>query len=274
MGKQSVATIQNLVEWYQHMGVDTYVGDTPRNLLLEAEEERAFKSVEAEKPAAAPTPLFPQSATNLAPSSLADPLKEAESLARAASTLDELKAAMEAFDGCPLKATASQLVFEDGARDAKIMLVGEAPGKDEDIQGKPFVGRAGQLLDLMLAAIGLDRTSVYIANVVPWRPPGNKTPSTHEISLCMPFIRRQVELMNPEALMLLGGVSGKAMLDTDTGITRLRGTWHDYALEGDTSIKALATLHPAFLLRQPVQKKLAWKDFLAFKMHLKDKGLL
>ena len=183
-----------------------------------------------------------------------------------AATLDDLHAILDRFDGCALKATASRLVFADGNPAGRVMLVGEAPGRDEDIQGLPFVGRSGQLLDRMLAAIGLDRTSVYIANVVPWRPPGNRTPTPQETQICLPFIRRQIELADPDLLVCLGGPSAQALLGVREGITRIRGRW--FAYQSAHEIRAIATFHPAFLLRSPLQKRFAWRDFLAIKKAL------
>ncbi|MGB6491471.1 MAG: uracil-DNA glycosylase, partial [Methylovirgula sp.] len=170
-----------------------------------------------------------------------------------------LRARLLAFEGCALKATATQLVFADGNPDAGIMIVGEAPGADEDRVGRPFVGRAGQLLDKMLAAIGLDRRHVYIANVVPWRPPGNRTPTPIETSACLPFMRRQIELVHPKILVCLGAAATQTLIGTREGIMRIRGRWHEYDLAG-TKIPAIAMLHPAYLLRQPSHKKFAWHD--------------
>lgn len=196
---------------------------------------------------------------------------QAGALARAATTLDELKQAMERFDGCSLKRTASQLVFADGAPDARIMLVGEAPGAEEDRIGTPFVGRLGQLLDRMLAAIGLDRSNVFIANTVPWRPPGNRTPTPQESAICRPFIERQIELVNPDVLVCLGGPSAQALLGIREGILRVRGRWAAYDMVG-RQIRALPTLHPAYLLRSPLQKRLAWRDFRAIRKALDEAG--
>jgi uracil-DNA glycosylase family 4 len=184
-----------------------------------------------------------------------------------AQTLDELRALLAAFEGCALRATATQLVFADGNPQSRVMFVGEAPGYDEDIVGRPFVGRSGKLLDLMLGAIGLDRTSVYIANVVPWRPPGNRTPTPQETAICLPFIRRQIELANPDFVVCLGGPAMQTLLAVKDGITRTRGRWFPYDT-GTREIRALATFHPAFLLRSPLQKRFAWRDFLALKKAL------
>lgn len=195
---------------------------------------------------------------------------DARAAASSAQTLDDLRAALENFDGCALKFSATKLVFCDGAPDAKIMIVGEGPGRDEDLEGRPFVGRAGQLLDKMLAAIGLDRTKVYIANVVPWRPPGNRNPTPQELALCQPFIRRQIELVAPDFLILLGAVSAQSLLGEKDGILRLRGQWREY--HDDTKIiRALPMLHPAFLLRSPLKKAQAWRDWLKLK-HAIDAG--
>lgn len=186
-----------------------------------------------------------------------------------AQTLEELRDLLARFEGCGLKRTAKSLVFSDGNPEARLMLVGEAPGRDEDLAGKPFVGRSGQLLDKMLQAIGLTRNDVYVANTIPWRPPGNRTPSPQETEICRPFIERQIELANPDVLVLLGGASAKQILQTQEGITRLRGKWRTYRA-GSRDIPAVATLHPAYLLRQPPQKRLAWRDFLEIKKRLEE----
>jgi len=191
----------------------------------------------------------------------------ARNAARTATTLEELQRLLADFEGCALRATATQLVFADGNPQSRVMFVGEAPGYDEDIAGRPFVGRSGKLLDRMMAAIGLDRTSSYIANVVPWRPPGNRTPTPQETAICLPFVRRQIELANPDFLICLGGPSMQTLLGIKDGITRARGRWLSYDT-GRREIRALATFHPAFLLRSPLQKRFAWRDFLALKKAL------
>jgi DNA polymerase len=191
----------------------------------------------------------------------------AREAAGAAANLDELRAMLDKFDGCALKATASRLVFADGNPQARVMFVGEAPGRDEDIQGLPFVGRSGQLLDRMLAAIGLDRTQVYIANIVPWRPPGNRTPTPQESQICLPFIQRQIELADPDVLVCLGGPSAQTLLGLKEGITKTRGRWFTFNT-GTREIRAMPTFHPAFLLRSPLQKRFAWRDFLAISKAL------
>lgn len=252
--------LRQILEWHVEAGVDLALDDAPHD---------RFAEDAAPPPAAqpAPTPRAPRPAAHLVPAapvivSPDDAAMDARAGAQSAATLDALKALMQGFNGCALKQTARQLVFADGNPRARIMLVGEAPGRDEDEQGLPFVGRSGQLLDRMLAAIGLDRTSVYISNIIPWRPPGNRTPTPHEVTICLPFIARHIELVNPDILVCLGGPSAQTLLNQREGILRLRGRWFDYTTSQRT-IPALATLHPAYLLRQPAQKKLIWRDLRA-----------
>jgi DNA polymerase len=259
-----------LVEWYLAMGADVALDEAP--------VDRMAPSAPPAMPEAAPV----RSAVGDAAPSLAvaradavPPSEEASHAARvaakAAANLDELRESLARFDGCNLRLTATQLVFADGNPEARVMLVGEAPGREEDIQGLPFVGRSGHLLDRMLAAIGLDRSSVYIANVVPWRPPGNRTPTPQETAICRPFIERQIELVDPDFLVLLGAAAAKELLGTSEGILRLRGHWREYDT-GTRKLRAMATLHPAYLLRQPLQKRLAWRDFLMLKAALGEKN--
>jgi DNA polymerase len=258
-----------LLRWYAEMGVDVAVGDEPVDRFAESTASLTPPPLAAQPvmPAARPAPVVPDARPRVvapAPALLTtapDAVEmAAREQARAARTLEELRATLERFEGCSLKATATQLVFADGAPDARVMYVGEAPGRDEDLQGKPFVGRSGQLLDRMLAAIGLDRTKAYIANIVPWRPPGNRDPTPQETTICRPFLQRQIELINPDILVCLGARSAQALLGTTEGILKLRGRWLSYEV-GDRTIRAMATLHPAYLLRQPVQKRFAWRDF-------------
>jgi uracil-DNA glycosylase family 4 len=185
----------------------------------------------------------------------------------AALTLAELEAMVGRFEGCALKRTAKRLCFARGRDYARIMLIGEAPGRDEDLQGKPFVGRAGRMLDLMLEAIGLSEEHVYITNTVYWRPPGNRTPTPEEVEACAPFLARQIELLSPQVLVLLGGAAAKNLLGVTEGIMRLRGKWLVYPCAGG-DIAALATLHPAYLLRNPEHKRLVWRDLLTIKERL------
>ncbi|MER2519762.1 MAG: uracil-DNA glycosylase [Bdellovibrionales bacterium] len=193
-----------------------------------------------------------------------------------ARNLDELREELARFEGCPLKRTAMNLVFADGNPSASIMFVGEAPGEDEDRQGKPFVGMSGQLLDRMLKAVGLDRTNVYISNVLFWRPPGNRSPTDAEIAACLPFAERHIALVKPKVLVLLGGVAAKTLLRTKDGIMRLRGRWTDYhPLPGSglsEPIPCLPIYHPAYLLRTPAAKRQAWQDILALSRKMAEIG--
>jgi DNA polymerase len=189
----------------------------------------------------------------------------ARELARSAGSLAELRALLEAFDGCGLKKTAKRLCLSRGSPEARIMLIGEAPGKDEDAKGLPFVGLAGQLLDRMLAAAGLAQADVYITNLVFWRPPGNRTPSPEEVQVCQPFVERQIELLSPSMLIFLGNAAAKQLTGATEGITKLRGKWLSYG-----GIRAMATLHPAYLLRNPIAKRLAWRDLLAIREALES----
>lgn len=253
-----------LLRWYRDMGVDLAVDAMPHDRFAEVAEapvrrERFVATVSSPAPSqTSRNPPGPEKTYDPASGTEAHE-QSARQRAAAARTLDELRQALENFDGCGLKATATRLVFGDGNPEADIMLVGEAPGADEDREGIPFVGRAGQLLDKMLAAIGLDRSNVYIANVVPWRPPGNRTPTPAEIALCLPFTRRQIELVKPRILVCLGAPATQTLLGAKEGIMRLRGRWLDYPL-GTGTIPTLPMLHPAYLLRQPAQKRLAWQD--------------
>jgi DNA polymerase len=255
-----------LLEWYRAMGVDTPIGEVP--------VDRFAASAILRRPVASPAPAARMASTASEPPAIianADP-GETRALAAAAATLDELRAAMDAYDGCVLKKRATQLCFADGNPQAKIMMVGEGPGAEEDRTGKPFVGRAGQLLDRMLAAIGLDRTKVFIVNMVPWRPPGNREPTPEELALCTPFVYRQIELVVPKILVTLGNVPTQALFETKSGITRMRGQWRDIAINGLT-LPTLPTLHPAYLLRQPAAKAQAWRDMLSLKAEMRNAGL-
>ncbi len=195
-------------------------------------------------------------------------------LASAASSLAELKAALEAFEGCPLRKSATHTVFADGTPDGRVMCIGEAPGREEDQMGLPFVGRAGKLLDKMLASIGLDRRSnVYITNVLNWRPPANRDPTPEEAASCLPFLRRHIELADPALIVLLGAVAARHVIGRSDGIMRLRGNWTEYHVNG-RMIPLMPTLHPAYLLRRPVDKKLAWRDLQAIAEKIRSLGLL
>ena len=261
-----IDALRDLIEWYRDVGAEFSVDDEPHDRFAESAAEMLERGqlVARKQEKKFSEPL----STRPVPSSPEGAQMSARAQAIAAETLEQLRQTMEQFDGCALKHSASKLVFADGNPDARIMLVGEAPGRDEDEQGKPFVGKSGQLLDRMLAAIGLDRDTVYIANIVPWRPPGNRTPTPQEISICLPFILRQIELAAPDVLVCLGGPSAHTLLNQQDGILRLRGRWFDFSAGGKT-IPALATLHPAYLLRQPAQKRLAWRDLRALQSRLK-----
>lgn len=198
-----------------------------------------------------------------------EPAIHARSIAAGCRTLAELELALESFDGCPLKETATRLCFADGNPQAPLMLIGEAPGAEEDRQGRPFVGASGQLLDRMLATIGLDRRSVWITNIIFWRPPGNRTPTTAEVAVCQPFLERQIALIRPRQLLFLGGSAAHALLDVTEGVTKLRGRPYTYhPSDGLEPISAMVTFHPAYLLRQPLMKRLVWRDLLSLKQQL------
>ncbi len=227
----------------------------------------------ASKPAptrpATPAPATPASAPAASPAAAS-----ARELANAATTLEELVEALAAFDGCTLKKTATNLVFGDGNPAARIMFVGEAPGADEDRAGKPFVGVSGQLLDRMLGWIGLDRTKFYITNIIYWRPPGNRTPTSDEVAACQPFIARHIELVSPALLVTVGGPSTEALLHRGEGISRSHGRWYDYQTPGLAApIPAMPIFHPAFLLRASAQKRSAWRDLLKLEQKMAELGI-
>ncbi len=240
--------------------------------LVEAGADEAIGEVAQDRlaaPAPIPTPPKP-SARKLTSNDAV--LASARDLAHGARNLVQLRAALESFEGCPLRQDATNLVFADGNPKAKVMILGEGPGAEEDRQGLPFVGASGQLLDRMLACIGLDRTSVYITNMLFWRPPGNRTPTGHELASCLPFVERHIELVDPGYLFLIGGTPAKTLLGRSEGILRLRGKWTHYQHPGmPRPVPALPSLHPAYLLRQPGQKRLAWQDLMALRAAL-DSG--
>lgn len=269
--KHPPADIGDLLRFYAEAGVDEALLEEPVDRFAEAAAPppaRAAPPRSASQDAQPPSP--PRPAPTMAVPDEAQAARARE-LARQARTLEELREILEGFDGCNLKFTAKQLVFSDGNPEADLMLVGEAPGGDEDRIGRPFVGRSGQLLDRMLAAIGIERkTGAYIANVVPWRPPGNRTPTPLETEICRPFIERQIELVNPKVLMTLGGPSAKVLLHATEGVLRLRGNWKVHRTASGVDIPAMPTLHPAYLLRNPAHKKLAWRDFLEVRAKLDE----
>lgn len=264
-----------LLDFHVEAGVDCALDDQPLDRfalnLIDKQRSQASgddrpepappRAVAALEKQLSPAPRMMMLGAAISPEDVAIAAREQ---ARSAASLAELEQLLSVFDGCALSPSAKNLVFADGSPTAKIMFVGEAPGAEEDRIGKPFVGRSGQLLERMLNAIGFDRSDVYIANIVPWRPPGNRTPTPHEVAICKPFIERQIELVDPDILVCLGGPSAQNLLNLREGILRTRGRWFSYGSPG-RSIRALATLHPAYLLRQPLQKRLAWRDFQALK---------
>jgi uracil-DNA glycosylase family 4 len=271
-----------LMAFYVEAGVDALLADAPIDRFTAEGSpqtaERATATVEvleesdvrSARPriAAGGIPRFESAPPLDAPPAPDAAIMAAREAARSAASLDELRAILERFEGCGLRITAKRLVFADGNPASRVMFVGEAPGREEDIEGLPFVGRSGKLLDRMMAAIGLDRTGAYIANVIPWRPPGNRTPTPQESQICLPFIKRQIELANPDILVCLGGPAATALIGVRDGIRKSRGRWHLYHT-GTREIRAIASFHPAYLLRTPLEKRAAWRDFIAIKQELK-----
>ena len=275
----------DVLAWYLDAGVDEAVGEEPldcyalvrdaqaqrdaeaKTLLKDASSEHASQSgATGSQGRVGPTPVRPAD-TGVGE----DAMKSAVKLAGAAKTLDDLRTALESFDGCPLKKTAMNLVFGDGNPDARIVLIGEAPGADEDRQGIPFVGTSGQLLDKMLASIGLDRSSVFLSNTVFWRPPGNRTPNAGEIAVCLPFVERIIEIIDPAVLITVGGPATHSLLAQQGSVSRLRGRWFTYETRGMSHpIAASAIYHPANLLRTPAHKRQAWSDLIEIKAKLAE----
>jgi DNA polymerase len=261
----------SVLDWYRAAGVDVAVGEEPVNRFAQRPPVRPAE-VAAPATESRPAAQGLAEATPAAPAAFATDPGEARGLAATAQNLAELEAIVGAYDGCGLKLRATQLCFADGNPEAQIMLIGEAPGAEEDRQGKPFVGKSGQLLDRMLAAIGLDRTKVYIANTVPWRPPGNRTPTPEELAICLPFLHRQVELVAPKVILTLGGPAMQTVFNTTIGILKMRGRWSELTV-GRHGVEAMPTLHPAYLLRNPAAKQQAWRDMLSLRMKLDALGI-
>ena len=256
------------LSWLLEAGADEAVAEEPVNRLT---AKAAVQPLQAPAPRPAPArasmPVLPTSVIE------GDAVGSAMASAAAATSLAELQSALEAFDGCALKRTATNTVFADGVASGRVLLIGEAPGRDEDRVGKPFVGRAGQLLDKMLASIGLDRkTNAYITNVINWRPPDNRDPTPEEAAACLPFLRRHIELADPQVIILLGAVAARHVVGISDGIMKLRGRWLEYRV-GDRMVPLMPTLHPAYLLRQPAHKKLAWRDLQAVRDKMQALGL-
>jgi uracil-DNA glycosylase len=264
-------TARQLLAFYLEAGVDCALAEEPADRLSEPVIPPGAATTTRAEPdsdeANLARPTRPAIVTAPAAFAEAAPspdtaIASAREAARTAPSLEVLRSLLENFEGCALRSTATRLVFADGNPQARIMFVGEAPGREEDIEGLPFVGRSGKLLDRMIAAIGLDRSNVYIANVIPWRPPGNRTPTPHETQICLPFIQRQIELVDPDILVTLGNPSTQTLLSTREGIMRTRGRWFDYDT-GTRVVRAMATFHPAYLLRSPSYKRMAWQDLRA-----------
>lgn len=252
-----------LLEWYGAMGVDEVLAETAQNWLAPPVQAVPLAPTAAEAIAFRPAIAPP---TVMAEAPAAELLSQAQTLAKQAGSLADLKAAIAAFDQLGICKTATQAVFAEGAEDAPLMVIGEAPGADEDKRGLPFCGASGQLLDKILTAIGHSRQeNTFITNSVYWRPPGNRTPSSEEIEICRPFVRRAIELLAPKAILLVGGVAVRSVLDIASPLGKLRGKWH----EKDGLPPMRVAYHPAYLLRQPKQKKLAWDDVLAVKRQLR-----
>jgi uracil-DNA glycosylase len=266
-------TVAQLLAFYLEAGVDCALAEEPVNRLADpdivpAPAARPSELVLSQLVRSPPSAAVPAGRGEAAPAPEAA-IQSAREAARTAPTLEVLRELLENFDGCALKSTATRLVFADGNPQARIMFVGEAPGREEDLEGLPFVGRSGKLLDRMIAAIGLNRGNAYIANVIPWRPPGNRTPTPQETQICLPFIQRQIELVNPDVLVTLGNPSTQTLLSTREGIMKSRGKWVDYDT-GTRVIRAMATFHPAYLLRSPSYKKMSWQDLRAIAKALEQ----
>lgn len=275
-----------VLQWHIDMGCDECIADEPINRFETSAEAAAAAAARAPKDTPPPNPPMerPSAGTNAAmpattrgtKTSAAEidsqlQISNAQHAAENAKNIDELRAAIEAFDGCALKKTATNLVLCDGPADAKLMLVGEAPGAEEDRQGLPFVGPSGQLLNAMLESIGIDRADTMISNSVFWRPPGNRTPTTQETVVCRPFIERLIEIVHPDVLVCVGAPSAHNLLGETQGISRLRGKWYTYQTPKIAApIDATALFHPAYLLRTPIKKRDAWHDLLMIKRKLAD----
>lgn len=252
---------ESLLAWWREAGVDAPPFDLPAAETRAAPGRPAARARPEPKPAAASAPVFASARAKT------DPVEDARAAAAACGSLEELRALMQRYEGHPLRATARNLVFARGNPDAPVMIVGEAPGGDEDAQGLPFVGRSGKLMDRMFAAVGLtDAKDLYVTNVVTWRPPGNRKPNDQEIAISVPFVERHVALKKPKILVLAGSTPAQTLLRTTQGVTRLRGTWRDYEpRDGGPAIPALAIFHPAYVLRRAISKREVWRDLLALQ---------
>ncbi|MEE2746557.1 MAG: uracil-DNA glycosylase [Pseudomonadota bacterium] len=273
--KQNLKVLCDMLEWQLEAGIDECIVDEPTNQLVASPiaKKRSNRSISATSESNDVAINNTHSAVyeinrTIDPHTIGSHTEytKTKSLALSCSNLAELESAVNHFEGCSLKNTATNTVFSDGNSQANIMFIGEAPGADEDLKGKPFVGPSGQLFDKMIGSIGFKRQDVYITNLVFWRPPGNRNPTTNEIAICFPFVQRQIELLAPDVLVLLGGAASKAILDVSQGITRLRGKWHSYEIQSIKKvIPAMPFFHPAYLLRSPIHKREAWIDLLSIK---------
>lgn len=271
-----------LLRWYLEAGVDEAVGEVPLDRYALSAAQVAARPVAAptSRPASggpqAPPPARQAPRGPAAPVLADSPRQAAQSAAHqaaAAKTLEDLRRVMEDFAGCPLKATATHTVFGDGNPGGALMVIGEAPGIEDDRLGLPFVGDIGRMLDRMLASIGQTRETFYVTNVLPWRPPGNRTPTDAEVAVCLPFLERHIELIQPKALLLVGGLAAKTIFARPEGIMKLRGRWQNHASPGlSHPIPAIATHNPEYLLRSPAHKRLAWRDLLDLKQKLREMG--
>jgi DNA polymerase len=279
MDVTTAAALRGWLEWYCDMGAAALVGERPADRFgseqaapapRPAGRSTAGSAGPGDRPLAAPAGRAAAARPAVEPAlqTAAAVAQSAREIAAACASLAELEAALAAFDGCGLKETALSLCFADGNPKARVMLIGEAPGAEEDRQGKPFVGASGKLLDRMLATIGLDRGSVYITNVIYWRPPGNRAPTQAEMAACQPFLERQIALLQPDLIVFVGGIAARALLGVSEGVTKLRGRRFTYVTPDGASIPAMVMFHPAYLLRQPAQKRLAWRDLLAIRSQI------
>lgn len=262
--------LEEILKWYMLSGVDEICAEEPHNSLVKAEAEKKQNLKVETGTSAKPLQTALRPATTLLAQENGAARNSAEEICRKAQTLDELKQYVSDFEGCSLRFSANSTVFGDGNPKADVMIIGEAPGADEDREGKPFVGRSGMLLTKMLSAIGLKREDCYITNVLAWRPPGNRTPTDAEVAVCLPFLKRQIELVAPKVIFLLGGSAANAVLDNADSISSLRGHFIDYTDAAGRTVPTLSSFHPAYLLRTPSQKAKAWSDLLRLQRKLQE----
>ena len=271
--------LESLLQWYVDQGIDETIGEEPSTASRAPAPQAAPARRSSSSAPAAPTPIAPRRRLPLRCAvrcRIESPqlVEDARALAQRCNSVAELEAAMRAFEGCALKRTAKNTVFADGVVGSPVMVVGEAPGADEDRLGKPFVGVSGQLMDRMFEAIGMSRErDLYITNILFWRPPGNRTPTLAEQAICLAFTRRHIELARPKVLVLAGGTAAKSVLDTTEGIMRLRGKWTSLSLDDGSAVPTLPTFHPAYLLRTPASKRQSWSDLLSLDKKLRELGI-